>query len=587
MPSPPAADRPPEVSTAVQYFLWLVKAERRRVIMGAAFGTLWMVGLMVPPYLVGEAVDKGVGPHRFGATLAWSAAILACGLVNAYLGIMRHRTMSQLRMDSTFRTIKTVLDHVARLGATFPRKVSAGEVITIGSVDVGLVSRTLTITGPGVGAIAAYVVVAVLLMSISVTLAVTTIVGVPLVALLVGPFLGRLRSTETEYRRRQGRITARAGDIVSGLRVISGIGGQEMFAARYKADAIGVRDEGYRVGATASWISALSVGLPAIFLALVTWLAARLASTGSITIGDMVTVYGYAAVLVVPVSSVIEGCYDISRGLVAARRIVAVLSLRPDLQDPGARGSPGSPRQAEPRQAEPRQADLCDPESGLIVPAGKVSAVACARGADAIAIFDRLGRHADSAARWGTTPLSSLPLAEVRDRILVADQDAEIFAGSLREIVSGRHEPDGGKVLEAMRIAHAQDIADSLPEGLSSHVQARGLSLSGGQRQRLRLARAVLADPEVLLLAEPTSAVDTHTEAEIVARLYAARSERTTVVAGTSPLLLDRAQTVSYVVDGQVVASGSHAELLAAEPGYRALVSRSDSVVEPAEEGAR
>jgi ABC-type multidrug transport system fused ATPase/permease subunit len=90
-----------------------------------------------------------------------------------------------------------------------------------------------------------------------------------------------------------------------------------------------------------------------------------------------------------------------------------------------------------------------------------------------------------------------------------------------------------------------------------------------------------------MLLAEPTSAVDTHTEAEIVARLYAARGDRTTVVAGTSPLLLDRARTVSYVVGGQVVASGSHAELLAAEPGYRALVSRSDSVAEPADEGVR
>jgi ABC-type multidrug transport system fused ATPase/permease subunit len=572
---------PPGI-TAAGYFRWLVSAERRRVITGATFGTLWMVGLMIPPYLVGEAIDEGVGPHRFGATLAWSGAILASGLVNACLGMMRHRTMSQLRMDSRFRTTKTVLDHVVRLGATFPRKVSAGEVVTIGSVDVSVVSRTLTVTGPGVGAIVAYVVVAFLLMSISVTLAITAIVGVPLVTVVIGPFLGRLRSTETEYRERQGRLTARVGDIVSGLRVISGLGGQPMFAARYRSDSARVRDEGYRAGATASWISALSVGLPALFLALVTWLAARLASAGSITIGDMVTVYGYVAVLVVPVSSMIEGTYDISRGLVAARRIVAVLNLTPDLEDPGADGPAATERHTE------SQHELFDPESGLVVPAGRVSAVACARGADAVAIFDRLGRYVDSAARWGTTPLSSLPLAEVRDRILVAGNDAEIFSGSLREIVSGRHRDSAdAKITEAMRIAHAGDIIDSLPDGLGSHVQARGLNLSGGQRQRLRLARAVLADPEVMLLAEPTSAVDTHTEAEIVARLYAARGERTTVIAGTSPLLLDRAQTVSYVVCGRVVASGSHAELLAAEPGYRALVSRDDSVAEPAEDGVR
>jgi ABC-type multidrug transport system fused ATPase/permease subunit len=112
-----------------------------------------------------------------------------------------------------------------------------------------------------------------------------------------------------------------------------------------------------------------------------------------------------------------------------------------------------------------------------------------------------------------------------------------------------------------------------VPDGLESTVEEQGRTLSGGQRQRLRLVRALLADPDVLLLVEPTSAVDAHTEALIAARVHESRRGRTTVVTSTSPLLLDQADEVAYVVDGKVVATGTHPDLLA-HPGYHALVFR-------------
>ncbi|MEO6084919.1 MAG: ATP-binding cassette domain-containing protein, partial [Umezawaea sp.] len=115
--------------------------------------------------------------------------------------------------------------------------------------------------------------------------------------------------------------------------------------------------------------------------------------------------------------------------------------------------------------------------------------------------------------------------------------------------------------------------ADAVPDGLESVVEEQGRTLSGGQRQRLRLVRALLADPDVLLLVEPTSAVDAHTEALIAARVHESRRGRTTVVTSTSPLLLDQADEVAFVVDGKVVATGTHPELLE-HPGYHALVFR-------------
>jgi ABC-type bacteriocin/lantibiotic exporter with double-glycine peptidase domain len=131
--------------------------------------------------------------------------------------------------------------------------------------------------------------------------------------------------------------------------------------------------------------------------------------------------------------------------------------------------------------------------------------------------------------------------------------------------------------------AVADDIVQGLPDGLDSAIDAQGRNLSGGQRQRVRLVRALFADPEVLLAVEPTSALDAHTEAAVADRLRDAREGRTTVVTTTSPLVLDRVDTVYYLVDGKVAATGSHGRLLAEEPGYRALVARDTSTADPAD----
>ncbi|BFV59638.1 ABC transporter ATP-binding protein [Kitasatospora sp. CMC57] len=570
----------PDHRSAARYLWWLTMSQRRRVAGGAVLGTLWMVCLLLPPYLMQRAIDDGLQPGHTGALAGWVAALVGAALLNAWLGIMRHRTMTRVRMDATFRTIKAVVAHSTRLGAELPRKVSVGEVVSIGTGDVAQISQTLTITGPGVGAVIAYLVAAALLLSVSVPLAVVVLVGVPLLAVVVGPLLERLQGAESRYRERQGALTGRLGDIVGGLRVLNGIGGKGLLAGRYLDGSQALRAEGYRVGAVTSWIQALSVGLPALFLALVTWLAARMAADGTITIGTLVAVYGYVAVLVVPVSNFIEGGYDLTRGLVAAGRVVRMLGLRPAVEDTvSVRPAPDAP------------SVLHDAETGVELAPGRLTAIASARPAESAAVVDRLGRYHASAATWGGVPLAEIPLTEVRERIVVADNEADLFSGPLRAVVGGRSEHTGSAVAQALRDAAAEDIVQALPEGLDTPVQAQGSNLSGGQRQRLRMVRALLADPEVLLLVEPTSAVDAHTEAAMAAGLRRARAGRTTGLTSTSPVLLEQADTVCYLVDGRLAAAGPHRALLASEPGYRALVARGDheSATEstPAEEAVR
>jgi ABC-type multidrug transport system fused ATPase/permease subunit len=169
--------------------------------------------------------------------------------------------------------------------------------------------------------------------------------------------------------------------------------------------------------------------------------------------------------------------------------------------------------------------------------------------------------------------LSDFPLATVRERILVADNDARLFSGPLR---SDLDPYDTGRLPDALHTAAANDIVEALPDGLDAEVAERGRTFSGGQQQRLRLVRALVADPETLILVEPTSAVDAHTEARIADRLFTARSGRTTVICTTSPLVLDRTDRVIFVSEGRVVATGAHRELLASEPGYARTVLRED-----------
>lgn len=555
---------PADLRGPVRFLWWLVTSQRGRSAMAAVLGTVWMVGLTLPPFLIARAIDEGLRPKHFSTLVLWATALLAVGLLNAFIAIMRHRTMTKVRMDGAFRTVHAVVVQATRLGVSLGQRVSTGEVVTVGIGDVWVISTSLTVVGPGVGAVFAYLVIAGLLLSTSPLLAVVVILGAPVVTVAVGPSLGRLQKAGTVYREQQGGLTARMVDIVEGLRVLNGIGGKDLHSARYRDQSQRLQSAGFRVGAVASWIPALGIGLPALFLAAVTWLAARMAAEGTISIGELVAVYGYVAVLVVPVAQLIEGASYLAQSLVSARRVIAVLALEPT-----------SPDAATAHPAPEHPADLYDPASRVEVATGRLTALAGARTAEAAAIIDRLAGFGRSDATWGGVRLDGIPPAEVRRRILVADNEAAIFAGSLREVIEGRAGRDDTAVAAALHAAAAEDIVAGLPDGLGSDITPQARNVSGGQRQRIRLARALLADPEVLLAVEPTSALDAHTEAVVAGRFPPARAGRTTLVATTSPLLLDQADVVHHLAEGRVVATGTHRELLASWPDYRLLVSRS------------
>ena len=549
--------------SAGRYLWWLAKGQWHTLLLGMLFGIIWMSTQAVMPFVLGRAIDRGVADQDSAELLKWAGLLFAIGLVQAVSGIMRHRFAVTNWLTAAYRTVQLVGRQAVHLGGTLPRKVSTGEVVAIGTNDLSHVGNVMDVTARFAGAIVSFLLVSVILLNTSVTLGLVVLLGVPALMLLIGPILSPLQRRSAHQRHLMGELANTASDIVSGLRVLRGIGGEQVFHDRYRRESQTTRRAGVEVARLQSVLDALQVFLPGVFVVLVVWLGARSAVAGQITAGELVAFYGYSAFLMIPLRTATEYANKLIRGRVASQRICRVLALKPDHTDPETIAP-----------SPPVGSDLVDVRTGLHVRAGLLAAVVADQPDESAALADRLGLCApvvDDDVRLGGVPLSALARGEVRERIVVSDTGATFFSGRLGDGLDVRRR---GGLERALDTASADDIFDAIDDGLDTIVAERGRTFSGGQRQRLVLARALISDPEILILVEPTSAVDAHTEARIASRLRAHRAGRTTVVTSSSPLMLDAVDEVAFLRGGRVVAVGTHSDLLDREPAYRAVVTR-------------
>jgi ABC-type multidrug transport system fused ATPase/permease subunit len=541
----------------------------RTLLAGMFFGIVWMSTQAVMPMVIGLAIDRGVADRDSRELVKYALIMLLIGLVQAASGIIRHRFAVTNWLTAAYRTVQLVGRQTVHLGGTLPRKVSTGEVVAIGTSDLSHIGQVMDVTARFAGAVVSFLLVSVILLSTSVTLGLVVLLGVPLLMLLVGPLLSPLQRRSARQRELMGSLSNTASDIVGGLRVLRGIGGEQVFHDRYRRESQTTRRAGVEVAKLQSMLDALQVFLPGVFVVVVVWLGARYAVDGRISAGELVAFYGYSAFLMIPLRTATEYANKVIRALVSARRVCRVLSLTPEVTDPEIVAP-----------SPPPGSDLYDVSTGLHVRAGRLVAIVSEQPDESAGLADRLGMCAaevDDDVRLGEVPLTSLRRAEVRRRIVVSDTGSILFTGRLadRLDVTGT-----GDVRAALDTASSDDILEALPDGLDSLVAARGRRFSGGQRQRLVLARALTTDPEILVLVEPTSAVDAHTEARIASRLREHRAGRTTVVTTSSPLMLDAVDEVAFLRDGRIVAVGRHRDLLDTDRGYRAVVTRETEPVE-------
>lgn len=555
---------------ADRLILWLARRQWRTLLGGAAFGVPWMLSIALVPAAIGQALDEGIVPRDRNALLWWSAAILGLGLVSAVTTDLRHWFAVQNWLAAAFRSGYATDAAIRRAGPALTRTLPTGEVVQVFASDFVKMGHLFDVFARFCGAIASFVVVAIILLRGSTLLGVVVLVGGPLtlaaLALLVRP----LQRRQSAQRAEAGRLTTLGSDTVGGLRVLRGIGGEETFLARYAAQSQAVRQAGNRLAPVQASLDVSQLLLPSLFVLVVTVIGARLAAAGEITAGQLVAYYGYTAFLTLPLRTTVEFFDRLIATRVASRRVVAVLEVQAD------HGSSSVPADRAP--SLPGNVRVTDPASGVEIEPGQLTALVSARPEDTAAIAARLGRTSPGlgGVTWGTLSLDEVPIGAVREAVVVSESTPHLYSGPVRrELLAGVQRSDEA-IAEALQVASAQDALDAVEGGLRGELEERGRALSGGQRQRLALTRALLRDPEVLILVEPTSAVDAHTEARIASRLTEHRRGRTTVLATASPLLLDQADEVLLIEDGQMRDRGRHHDLARRSAAYRSIVLRGE-----------
>ncbi|MDQ3761418.1 MAG: ABC transporter ATP-binding protein/permease [Actinomycetota bacterium] len=524
------------------------------------------------PVLIGVIIDRAVVPASGRELILWLAvlAMVFAMLSLSYRFAARaaERASEQAAHEIRIQLTRRVLH--PRGGAEAGRL--SGALVNIATEDakrVGAVNRALPM---GIAALAALLVSAVALLNVSVPLGLLVLLGIPpllgLAHLLSKPLE---RRTEVEQER-AGRAAGIAADLVSGLRVLKGISAEAAAVTRYRHTSQSSLAATLRTARAHAWHDGAILAITGVFIAVVALVGGWLAIQGDISIGGLVAAVGLAQFLLTPMSlfALVNSYFAQARA--SAIRVASVLAA-PAAVAAGTRRLPDSV-QGRVRLHGVSHGALRD--VSFHIAAGELVGVVALDPAVAAALLECFSRDADPAV--GSVELDGVVLSDVhpgdvRAAILVAAHNTDLFEGSLIDNVTAVPGATGSAEIErALSAAAADEVAQSLPHGVNTIIAERGQSLSGGQRQRVALARALATDPPVLLLHDPTTAVDAVTEARIAAGIREIRRGRTTIMVTTSPALLAVTDRVVVLDGGTVTVEGGHADLIREHDSYRAVV---------------
>ncbi|MFG3094278.1 ABC transporter ATP-binding protein [Streptomyces sp. NPDC048202] len=562
-----------------------VRGQARRVALGAGFGCVHQLGEALVPVLIGVVIDQAVAGQDAGRLLGWLAVLAVMYVVLSWsfrLGARSgERAAEEAAHTLRLAVVRRVLD--PRGGAE--AGLLPGELANVATEDAKRVGAVNMALMSGIWAVAGIAVSAVALLVTSVPLGLIVLVGTP-VLLWLGHLLSKPLERRSEAEQdRAAHASGVAADLVAGLRVLKGLGAERAAVARYRRTSRVSLAATLRAARAESWQTGLVLALTGGFIALIALVGGRLALEGSLSLGQLVSAVGLALFLLGPLETFAWVNAELAQGRASAARIAGVLSAAPAVHG-------GDDAVPEPVRGalRLRGVRLGGPEGvDLDLPAGLLTGIAVTDPAGAEALLRLLGREHDpetGSVELDGVPLTRLDPAALRAAVLVAAHDAALFGGSLAanvtpvdvapadvtpadEAAGAAPDPLTERVLAAARV---DEVARSLPHGTATEVGEGGRSLSGGQRQRVLLARALRAEPPVLVLHDPTTAVDAVTEARIAEGLRELRRGRTTVVVTNSPALLAVTDRVVLLDGGRIGAEGTHEQLVRADADYRTAV---------------
>jgi len=569
----PAAPR-----TAAALLLRGIRRHRVRLLGCYTLICTWLLCEALVPVVIGVIIDRAVATGDIGRLAIWGGVLVALFAVlsHAYrfgsrLGVAALQLeMHQLRVE--------VSEHV--LGPEGARTgLLPGETLSLATSDAETISELLWHVGYTLAGLLGVVVSAVFLLRIDVVIGLVVLLGVPLVLVIIQVVTPLIARDTSDQQAGIARATGIATDLVAGLRPLKGVGAEDVATARYRVRSTEARDASIRTARSVGYMYGLTATLSGLFLALVAWLAGTRALDGTISIGELVAIVGLTQFLAEPIAGLGETSAQAARSFASARRLVAFLHTPPlathgdtvlDDTDDAARLTIAAVTSGPLQEIDlaPRPGELL----GVVVDdtASSDTLVRLVRGE--VPPQERTG-----AVTLGGHAIDALTIDSLRSRVVVSRHHVDLFEGTLRSTIDPDERLDDDELGEVLAASAAGDVVALHPDGLQQPVTAGAATFSGGQRQRISLARALATRAPVLVLAEPTSAVDAMTEQRIadgiVALRHRAGSPLSTVVITSSPAILAGADRVVLVRAGRVVATGTHHEL-ARRDDYREAVLR-------------
>ncbi|HTT91232.1 MAG TPA: ABC transporter ATP-binding protein [Acidimicrobiales bacterium] len=542
------------------------------------------------PILLGDAVDEGLISrqwHRFAVYVAVIAILgivqgLSSGARRWYNGVASRHVESELR--------RGFHDHLLTLDVAYHSNVNRGQVLSRVTSDLFQIQAVVASAPFWVANAALALGVSIILLVTSPVLGIVAIIALPLVAVTSQRFSRRVREAITDLQRKRGALAGVVEETISGVRAVKGFGAEPIMERRLGASADEVRVEAMRVVTTrARYLPTLNT-VPMLELAAVNWLGGYLVIHHELSVGMLVAFNAYLAMLQGPLQSIGAYIVMIQRAVVSCYRLDTIMKRQTAVAEPvEPRPLPKGPGTVKFSNvsfayptADPAPEDrrLALHGFDLDIDGGEVIAVVGATGSGKTTMLSLLARLYDTSR--GSVYLEGvdvrdLRLSTLREAVAVVFEDSFLFDDTIAaNLRVGRPSATDADLARAARLAQADEFIDELPLGYQTVVGERGMSLSGGQRQRIALARALLADPRVLVLDDATSAVDAARELQVVRALAEARTGKTTIIISHRPATISAADRVVLVDEGRVLAEGSHDRLCAESPRYRSVLGMED-----------
>ncbi len=516
--------------------------------------------------------------HLHRAGLVYLAVIFASSL----FGVLKDYRQRLLNVRVMLSLRQSLFHRLLHLPLPTLWDMKTGGILSrlTGDIDTTTGLMQMAIVSPGVSIIRLLFAIVVLL-TINWRLALTALAIVPGVMLLSFIFAKRVRPIYRSVRKDAEQIDGRVGETFSGIRVVRAFRRELRELREYMLGRHTVlRKELFAQRRELFLWTTWGLLLAAVNLVIL-WYGGYLNIVGGASIGDIMAFQWYTFLLLNPVWQIVNSFSEIQRSLAAMERVFEVLAMESDKPDrPDARDAPAIVREVvfdrvdfEYRDGQPVVRDF-----DVVVPGGTVVALVGRSGAGKTTVTDLVARfHDPTRGRilLNRTDIREFRLHSYRDLLAIVQQDVFLFDGSVRDnIAYGRHDATDAEIEDAARRANAHEFIVKLPEGFETTIGERGVKLSGGQQQRLAIARAILAQPQILILDEATSNLDTESEQLIQASMATLLAGRTTFMIAHRLSTIRRADLILLMEDGRIIERGTHEELMTRRGIYHAMVQR-------------